>query len=147
MVRQENHVSKNVSRRRFIKITAGSIGASAAGALTAPGWWPQALAATEAAPSGVQTIPTFCEMCFWRCGGIAHVRDGKLWKFEGNPIDPQSRGRLCPRGTGAVGAHYDPDRLRQPLLRVGERGKETFKPVSWGRSAQPHRRAHEQDQG
>jgi thiosulfate reductase/polysulfide reductase chain A len=33
-------------------------------------------------------------MCFWRCGGIAHLRDGKLWKFEGNPKDPQSRGRL-----------------------------------------------------
>jgi thiosulfate reductase/polysulfide reductase chain A len=70
-------------------------------------------------------------MCFWRCGGIAHLRDGKLWKFEGNPKDPQSMGRLCPRGTGAVGAHYDPDRLRQPLMRVGERGKEQWKAVSW----------------
>jgi thiosulfate reductase/polysulfide reductase chain A len=40
-------------------------------------------------------------------------------------------GRLCPRGTGAVGAHYDPDRLRQPLMRVGERGKEQWKAVSW----------------
>jgi anaerobic selenocysteine-containing dehydrogenase len=60
-----------------------------------------------------------------------HLRDGKLWKFEGNPKDPQSMGRLCPRGTGAVGAHYDPDRLRQPLMRVGERGKEQWKAVSW----------------
>ena len=58
---------------------------------------------------------------------LAHVRDGKLWKFEGNPRDPPSRGRLCPRGTGAVGALYDPDRLRQPLIRVGERGKEQWK--------------------
>jgi thiosulfate reductase/polysulfide reductase chain A len=79
----------------------------------------------------VTQIPTFCEMCFWRCGGIAHLRDGKLWKFEGNPKDPQSNGRLCPRGTGAVGAHYDPDRLRQPLMRVGERGQEQWKAVSW----------------
>ncbi len=71
-------------------------------------------------------------MCFWRCGGIAHVRDGKLWKFEGNPLDPQSRGRLCPRGTGAVGAVNDPDRLRTPLIRVGERGKEQWKSVTWG---------------
>jgi len=30
-----------------------------------------------------------------------------------------------------VGAHYDPDRLRQPLMRVGERGKEEWKAVSW----------------
>lgn len=77
------------------------------------------------------TVPTSCEMCFWRCGGIATLRDGKLWKFEGDPRDPQSNGRLCPRGTGAVGAHRDPDRLRQPLMRVGERGKEEWKAVSW----------------
>ena len=76
-------------------------------------------------------VPTMCDMCFWRCGGIAYVRDGKLWKFEGNPKDPQSRGRLCPRGTGAVGAHYDPDRLRKPLIRRGERGKEEWTAVTW----------------
>ena len=86
-------------------------------------------------------------MCFWRCGGIAHVRDGKLWKFEGNPKDPQSHGRLCPRGTGAVGAHYDPDRSAQPLIRVGERGKEQWKAVTWDEALGLHRRADGQDQG
>ncbi len=80
-------------------------------------------------PAGkVETIPTYCEMCFWKCGGIAHVRGGKLWKFEGNPLDPMSRGRLCPRGTGAVGTHYDPDRLQeaphpQRRARQGSRGR------------------------
>ncbi|MDZ7590452.1 MAG: molybdopterin-dependent oxidoreductase [Rubrivivax sp.] len=128
-------MTQAVSRRRFLSISAGSLGAATAGAAW-QGWIPIApdanAAAAAAAGSGtVTTIPTFCEMCFWRCGGIAHLRDGKLWKFEGNPKDPQSMGRLCPRGTGAVGAHYDPDRLRQPLMRVGERGKEEWKAVSW----------------
>jgi len=80
----------------------------------------------------VTTIPTYCEMCFWKCGGIASLRDGKLWKFEGNPLDPMSRGRLCPRGTGAPGTHYDPDRLKRPLIRSGERGQEQWKTVTWG---------------
>jgi len=109
-----------LSRRRFLSISAATFGAAAAGLQ-----WQATMGSAQAAPtaaSGVVTTPTFCEMCFWRCGGIAHVRDGKLWKFEGNPLDPQSRGRLCPRGTGAVGAHYDPDRIRQPLVRVGARG-------------------------
>ena len=119
----------SVSRRRFLTISAGTFGAAAATAAW-QGWTPMALAA-GAATGTVTTTPTFCEMCFWRCGGIAHVRDGKLWKFEGNPLDPQSHGRLCPRGTGAVGAHYDPDRLRQPLIRVGERGKEQWKTATW----------------
>lgn len=80
---------------------------------------------------GVQKIPTFCDMCFWKCGAIAYVRDGRLWKLEGNPRDPLSRGRLCPRGTGGVGAHYDPDRLQAPLLRKSVRGREQWSVVSW----------------
>jgi thiosulfate reductase/polysulfide reductase chain A len=120
---------EHISRRRFLKISAATFGAG----VTAAHWQagaPFALAANAGA-KGVQAIPTFCEMCFWRCGGIAHVRDGKLWKFEGNPVDPQSRGRLCPRGTGAVGSHYDPDRLQKPLIRRGERGKEQWTAVTW----------------
>jgi thiosulfate reductase/polysulfide reductase chain A len=117
-----------LSRRRFLKISAATFGAAAA----VP-HLPMAsrAAAGVAAAKDVRTTPTFCEMCFWRCGGIAHVRDGRLWKFEGNPKDPQSRGRLCPRGTGAPGAYYDPDRLQKPLIRVGERGKDQWKAVTW----------------
>jgi thiosulfate reductase/polysulfide reductase chain A len=115
---------ERLSRRRFLKISAASFGAVAVATQVVP--------LSQAAAGGeVKTVPTFCEMCFWRCGGIAYVRDGKLWKFEGNPIDPQSRGRLCPRGTGAIGAHYDPDRLQKPLLRKGERGKEQWAAVTW----------------
>jgi thiosulfate reductase/polysulfide reductase chain A len=50
---------------------------------------------------------------------------------EGNPLDPLSRGRLCPRGSGGVGAHYDPDRLRAPLLRKKNRGDEEWVEVTW----------------
>jgi len=120
---------EHLSRRRFLKVSAASFGAAS----VASRWDPmmRVAHAAPAASGGATTIPTFCEMCFWRCGGIAHIRDGKLWKFEGNPKDPQSQGRLCPRGTGAVGAHYDPDRIRQPLIRVGARGKEEWKTASW----------------
>ncbi len=120
---------EHVSRRRFLKVSAATFG----GAVAASGWSPLIGAAKGAQEytGAVVTTPTFCEMCFWRCGGIAHIRDGKLWKFEGNPKDPQCHGRLCPRGTGAVGAYYDPDRLRQPLIRVGARGKEEWKTASW----------------
>ena len=79
----------------------------------------------------IRTVPTFCDICFWKCGAIAHVRDGRLWKIEGNPDDPLSRGRLCPRGTGGVGAHFDPDRLRAPLVRRQKRGQEEWAEVTW----------------
>ena len=81
--------------------------------------------------SGIRKVPTYCDICFWKCGAIAYVRDGRLWKIEGNPEDPLSRGRLCPRGTGGVGAHFDPDRLKYPLIRRQKRGQEEWAQVSW----------------
>jgi thiosulfate reductase/polysulfide reductase chain A len=122
---------EHLSRRRFLKISAATFGAAAAA--TATQWEPisRLANAADVPGSGVREVPTFCEMCFWRCSGIAHVRDGRLWKFVGNPKDPQSRGRLCPRGTGAVGAYYDPDRLQRPLIRRGKRGQEEWTAVTW----------------
>ena len=76
-------------------------------------------------------MPTFCDICFWKCGAIAYTKNGNLWKVEGNPEDPLSRGRLCPRGTGGVGAHYDPQRLTAPLLRREKRGQEEWVEVTW----------------
>ncbi|MCX6601533.1 MAG: molybdopterin-dependent oxidoreductase [bacterium] len=120
-----------ITRRRFLKITGTSLGAAAAAKTLSV--LPGTAHALEkaAAPSGVQVIPTFCDVCFWKCGALAYVRDGKLWKVEGNPEDPLSRGRLCPRGTGGIGAHYDPDRLTSPLLRRSSRGKEEWVEVTW----------------
>ena len=116
-----------LSRRRFLKISAGTI--ASAGALAETGHVIAKAAAKQ--DSGIRTVPTFCNVCFWECGAIASVRDGKLWKIEGNPLDPLSNGRLCPRGTGGIGAHFDTDRLRSPLLRVSERGEDKWKAVTW----------------
>lgn len=114
---------QRLSRRRFLQISAATFGAAAV---------PQAaLAGRVMAEKGLRTVATTCDMCFWKCGAIATVRDGRLWKIEGNPLDPLSRGRLCTRGTGGVGAHYEVDRLRAPLVRVGRRGEEEWKAVTW----------------
>jgi thiosulfate reductase / polysulfide reductase chain A len=118
------------SRRKFLRISSAAAGTAAGAA---------AIRAAEAvltgnnnhSRAGIQTIPTFCDICFWKCGAIAYVTDGKLWKVEGNPLDPLCRGRLCPRGTGGIGAHYDPDRLRTPLMRKSSRGNEEWTAVTW----------------
>ena len=125
---------EKISRRRFLQISAATFGAATAAThLNVP----FAVAATaKGGGADVKTVPTFCEICFWKCSGIAYVRDGKPWKIEGNPLDPLSQGRLCPRGTGGIGAYYDPDRLRAPLIRVGERGKDEWKKVTWDEALQ-----------
>jgi thiosulfate reductase/polysulfide reductase chain A len=119
----------SVSRRRFLRISAATIGATAAGGQLVK--LAGGAASGPGAETGVRTVPTFCDICFWKCGAIAYVQDGKLWKVEGNPDDPLSCGRLCPRGTGGVGAHYDPDRLKTPLIRRRKRGEDVWTQATW----------------
>lgn len=76
-------------------------------------------------------VPTACEICFWKCGVLAHVEGDKIWKLTGNPEDPLCRGRLCPRGTAGMDALYDPDRLAKPLIRVHKGGADAWEETSW----------------
>jgi len=118
-----------LSRRRFLKISGATLGVAASGGALATAT--RTVTGAAAPETGLRTVPTFCDVCFWKCGAIATVRDGKLWKIEGNPEDPLSRGRLCPRGTGGVGAHFDTDRLRTPLIRRKNRGEDEWAAVTW----------------
>lgn len=120
------------SRRTFIKISGATFGGAALGSGLLSNMWgltPDVVA--NPMTDGDTVVPTFCEMCFWKCGVLAHVKEGRVTKIVGNPEHPLSNGRLCPRGTGGTGLLYDPDRLRQPLLRRSKRGEEIFEPVSW----------------
>ena len=121
-----------VTRRQFIKIGATGAGAAAVMSGASTNWWNlQALEARDPGTEGDRVVPTFCELCFWKCGVLAHVRDGRVTKIVGNPAHPLSRGKICPRGTGGAGLLYDPDRLKTPLMRVRRRGEDAFEEVSW----------------
>lgn len=122
----------DLSRRQFLAI-GGSTAASAAfgSGLTTRFWGADADPVHDPGTDGDQVVATFCEMCFWKCGVLAHVKDGKVTKLVGNPDHPLSRGRLCPRGTGGTGLLYDPDRLKKPMIRRGARGEQHFEEVSW----------------
>ncbi|NIA31899.1 MAG: hypothetical protein GWP06_18560 [Actinobacteria bacterium] len=94
-----------MSRRKFPGLSAAG-----AGAAVAAGSGFDKLQACAAKYGDVvrPTIPngkvySFYEMCVWRCGLIAKVRNGKITKLEGNPDHPHSRGKLCPRGQAGLG--------------------------------------------
>ncbi len=123
---------KSITRRSFIKIGGASAATLAAGsALTTRFWGLESPEVHDPATDGDRVVPTFCELCFWKCGVLAHVRDGRVTKITGNPEHPLSRGRLCPRGVGGIGLLYDPDRLKKPLVRRQKRGEQVFDEVSW----------------
>jgi anaerobic selenocysteine-containing dehydrogenase len=52
-------------------------------------------------------------------------------KLEGNPEDPNARGKICARGLASVNRVYDPERILYPLKRVGERGEGKWRRISW----------------
>lgn len=79
----------------------------------------------------IETTYNNCDMCPWRCGTIVSSVNGRVYKVDGNPADPKSRGMLCARGQGGVSFMYDPDRLQAPMVRTGERGEGKFQEVTW----------------
>jgi anaerobic selenocysteine-containing dehydrogenase len=69
--------------------------------------------------------------CHGTCGVLAHVRNGKVVKIEGDPDHPWNRGRLCARCLAMTQYVYHPDRLKHPLKRAGERGEGKWEKISW----------------
>ncbi len=69
--------------------------------------------------------------CHDSCGVLMYVKDGKLEKVEGDPLDPCANGRLCMRCLNLVeGVNYE-DRPKYPLRRAGERGENKWERITW----------------
>ncbi len=80
---------------------------------------------------GDQVRKTTCYMCAGRCGINVHLRKGKINYIEGNRDHPTNKGVLCAKGAAGIMQHYSSARLHAPLLRVGKRGENRFKEISW----------------
>jgi len=124
-------MTQTLSRRDFLKLGAASAGALALGKMLPPLAAQAAREAGHLNAAGDGYIPSMCEMCVWRCGLLAKVKDGRVVKLEGNPEHPHSRGNLCPRGQSGLMNTYDPDRVLTPLVRAGKRGEGLFRKASW----------------
>lgn len=68
--------------------------------------------------------------CLTGCPLLAHVENGKLLKVTDNPLKGAMM-RGCSRGHQMPRIVYAADRLKQPLLRTGERGSGLFREVGW----------------
>lgn len=121
-----------LSRRDFLK-TAALTGA--AGAVAAK-WRANAQAEALNRPEE-DWLLSVCGACPSHCGLWGRIVDdpstglGRVVKLEGSPVHPINQGVLCPKGQAGLELLYHPDRIRQPLKRVGPRGSGEFQPVSW----------------
>jgi len=58
-----------------------------------------------------------CPFCEATCGLEIALQDGRAVTVKGDKDDVFSKGYLCPKGAALADLHYDPDRLRQPLIK------------------------------
>ena len=89
-----------------------------------------------------------CNLCEAMCGVTIEHDGQRVLSIRGDADDPFSQGDLCPKAVALQDLHEDPDRLRRPQKRVGDR----FVEVGWeeafaeiGERARAIRREHGSD--
>ena len=129
-------MKKKVTRRQFLKV-AGVLGGMV---LLRPVWdsSPETGDVQAQSSSGeVVWIPSICNFCSSFCDIKVAVKtvDGskRAVKIEGNPHSPLNRGKICARGQAGLRQLYDPDRIKEPLIRVqgSKRGEWNFRVATW----------------
>lgn len=70
-----------------------------------------------------------CGVCPGSCVVDVNLESGKL--IDIFPAKDEPFGALCLRGKFAKEILYSPDRLKRPLIRVGEKGEGNFREASW----------------
>lgn len=69
-----------------------------------------------------------CMLCEAVCGLSIELEGEAVRTVRGDAEDPFSRGHLCPKAAAIGDVMSDPDRLRTPVRRVGQR----WEPIGWG---------------
>jgi len=125
----------DVTRRQFVQIAAGSIGATSLAAL---GFSPSRALAEVRTFKLAHTSETrnTCPYCSVGCGVILYSLGDRsknarsaIIHIEGDPDHPVNRGTLCPKGAGLLDFVHSPNRLKFPEYRAP--GSSEWKRVSW----------------
>ncbi|MEO3867416.1 molybdopterin oxidoreductase family protein [Nonomuraea sp. B12E4] len=73
----------------------------------------------------MRTAYRTCPICDAVCGLRLTLTDaGRVTSVKGDAEDPFSKGYICPKGASLGRLDEDPDRLRRPMIREGDRWRE-----------------------
>src|SRR5579871_5499611 len=121
-------MAAELSRRGFLKAAAITGAAAACGEVPSRQLMPYVVPDENVIPGVPTFYATACHECPAGCGVVARVREGRVIKLEGNPVDPIGAGALCARGQSALQGLYNPDRLQRPHRRGADH---LINPVQW----------------
>ncbi len=124
----------SVTRRQFLKITAGAIGTVVATDLDS--WGVDAVEMKKQAlhvpmKTGKQ-VPSVCPYCSVGCGQIVMVNEaGRIIDIQGNPDSPISEGTLCPKGAATYQLVMNDLRWTKVKYRAPGSDHWEDKPLDW----------------
>jgi anaerobic selenocysteine-containing dehydrogenase len=133
-------MSKNVSRRDFLKLATA--GAATTAVLTGCGPASRYIKREpytempEYTYNGLSTYyATTCRECAAGCGLIVRTMQGRAIKVEGNANHPVNLGKTCPRGQTTLQGLYNPDRITGPISQ-GRNESLTTESLAWEEALQ-----------
>lgn len=124
----------SITRRDFLKSSAAASAGMAIG-ISVPS---TVLAQQKEAENGWRWDKAACRFCGTGCGIMIATKDDKIVAVKGDPAAPVNKGLNCIKGYFNAKIMYGADRLKEPLLRVNDKGEfdknGKFAPVSWKRA-------------
>lgn len=96
----------------------------------------QSDAVAESVPPLTDSVYGVCRMCQQQyCSFQATLKDGVVVRLEGISDSLLSNGTLCARGNAAIAQHYNPYRVKAPMIRTNpEKGLDVdpgWKEITW----------------
>ena len=109
-----------VTRRDFLRYSAGAAGGTALAGLVGSGVPLGAVVAQaqELRIKDAKVTPSICPYCSVGCGTLIHTVNGQIVNIEGDPRSPHNEGTLCPKGAAIFQLHVNPNRPTQVLHRA-----------------------------
>src|SRR5712664_155049 len=109
-----------VSRRDFLRVTAGAGAGTAIGGLVGLGVTlaPARAQAQELRIRDAKSVPSICPFCSVGCATLIQVKGGRIVNIEGDPRSPHNEGTLCPKGAAIYQLHVNPNRPTKVLHRA-----------------------------
>lgn len=105
-------MAQAISRRQFLKLSAGGMSAVAAAEVAGLGFntAPAHAATRKKLIKEGKEVPSICPYCAVGCGQIVTVADGKIIDIQGNSDSPINQGTLCPKGAATYQLAVNPYR-------------------------------------
>ena len=130
-------IDSSFDRRDFLKVmgwSGAAVALSGCGNTSIENGKETVVSYVEAADYVIPGVAVYynstCAQCDAGCNINGRVREGRVLKLEGNPASAINRGKMCGLGQAGVQHHYNPDRVREPLLRNGDKGET----ISWDKA-------------